>query len=47
MEAAKIYKKDTLRPLSDYQNKINEAAEHLCTEPSYVKKQSTSIGFCS
>jgi hypothetical protein len=31
-EAAKIYKKEDRRPLSDYQIKINEAAANICIE---------------
>ena len=39
-EMAKIYKKETTRPLSSYQKRINEAAQRLCVaNPALLRKR--------
>lgn len=38
--AAIIYKKETSRPLSNYQKRMNEAAQELClVNPGYIAKR--------
>ena len=39
-ESAKIYRKENIRPLSDYQKKINDAAGSICIEnPAMLKSR--------
>ena len=39
-ESAKIYRKENIRPLSDYQKKINDSAGSICIEnPAMLKSR--------
>ena len=43
-EEARIYRKETKRPLTPYQKKINDAAEQICLEnPSMLRKRNDLI----